>query len=557
MAAIALSALAGASSAAVVVDARQVSGRPLPNLSAVLTAWDGSTLNWTHDPDWPITNFVEYVELMTATGGRHARDLFVDPANTNVLDDYDFKPLVRLCRKARDYGILPYLKIGNVPAKFVAGCDPRRKQQGGKDGGSYGFNIRPPDDYEPYFRYLKACAAALKAEFGVADMRRWRYAVLTEANNAGQDGNSGWFSAKGARNADTLAAFLRLYETTLRAFECELGEGLTFGTHLLETDDLPMSFTCRDVVGRCRSLRLLPISYYLGHPDRDRVNAMTAYEWMTNVVGVVDASTVTGIDEGRICFSRPGTRSSDLRTRVVGQSYQAAFDVRLSKAVLDAGGEYIAAWGYFAGEDAAFSGVPTFSYFTGREIAKFAGCLRCEAAVSGERLPVGEVLDVVAAVSPDGHTVRAMVSRLRDKLEFATSRSTRLRVKLPPAFAPGEAATARVLTLDDRNNWFVEWQRDRRQQNIDDSAFWASPDDANPLLSLEREEARAFFKARLPAYRKRAAEVRPVEKTLAVNADGTADVSLDFTGNGAAFLELSARTACEGTWFGTIRGKTR
>ena len=42
--------------------------------------------------------FVEEMQFMTATGGEAARDLFKDPADRSVLDDYDFSPLVNACR---------------------------------------------------------------------------------------------------------------------------------------------------------------------------------------------------------------------------------------------------------------------------------------------------------------------------------------------------------------------------------------------------------------------------------------------------------------------------
>ena len=510
----------------VTADATKTSGDPLPNLSSMVCAWDGRRFGWTPNERYPITNFVEYVELMTATGGNEDRDM-----------DEDFAPLVDLCRKTLAYGLKPYLKLGNVPVRFTAGCDPRRRKLGGADGGSYGFNIRPPDDYEAYGRYMRACAASLRKTFGRDEVRSWLFSVLTEANNCGQNGDGGWFAAKGGDCAKTKAAFMRLYDVTVRAFEAELGEGLAIGTHLLDPrqDDMS-SFAYADVLAGCSPLRLLPVSYYFGNPDGDLIERAGQVPGLAEVMRAAGGWVISGIDEGRICFSRPGAKSKDLRTRTVGQSYQAAFNVRMAKSVLDAGGSYIAAWGLFAGTDPVFAGVPTFDYFTSREIAKFAGLSRCAAGVDGT-VPKKEALDAIAAVASNGRAVRIAVSRLRDKLEFAEPLDAEVRVVLPVSFVRGSGMSVSELTLDDRNNWFVDWERERREEGIADKDYWASPDDANPLMTLSEGPAREFFKSRLPAYAAKADRIAPCVRSVVVPPDGILSLPISFRGNGAVFIE--------------------
>ena len=511
----------------VCVTASETDGEPLPNLSSMAVAWDGRRLKWTPNGRHPVTNFVESVELMTATGGNAERDM-----------DEGFKPLLDLCRKALDYGLKPYLKLGNVPVRFTAGCDPRRKKLGGADGGAYGLNIRPPDDYEAYGRHMRSCAAALRDAFGRDEVRSWRFSVLTEANNCGRDGDNGWFAAKGGDRAATKAAFLRLYDVTVKAFEAELGEGLAIGTHLLYPcqDDM-VSFTYADVLAGCSPLRILPVSYYFGNPDGDLIEQAGQLPGLAEVMRAAGGRVVSGIDEGRICFSRPGAKSKDLRTRTVGQSYQAAFNVRMAKSVLDEGGSYIASWGFFAGEDPLFAGVPTFDYFTSREIAKFAGMRRCAARTDGTP-PEKEAVDAIAAVSQDGRTVRVAVSRLRDKLEFADSFDTTVRIVLPAGLKAAGRLTVSELTLDDRNNWFVDWERERREKGIKDADYWASPDDPNPLFSLADDSAKAFFKSRMPAYDAKADQIVPRVASFPVPPDGVLSLPVSFRGNGAVFFEL-------------------
>lgn len=246
---------------------------------------------------------------------------------------------------------------------------------------------------------------------------------------------------------------------------------------------------------------------------------------------------LSGLDEGRICFSRPGAKTRDLRTRTVGQSYQAAFNVRLAKTVLDAGGAYVASWGYFAGRDPLFAGVPTFDYFTAREIAKFAGMRRCEARMSGP-IPAKEAVDVVAAVSTDGRTLRVMLSRLRDKLEFTNALETAVRVTLPASLRSAVSLSVSLFTLDDRNNWFLDWERERHARGIADADYWASPDDSNPFFSLEDGPAKEFFISRLPVYEEKASRVVPHVSSVAVPPDGVLSLPVSFVGNGASFVKV-------------------
>ncbi len=107
--------------------------------------------------------FVKEIQFMTATGGEVSRDLFRDPTNRSVMDDYDFSPLVNACRNVVDQGLKPVIKTGNVPLKYSAA----NKMAG------HGVNMSPPDDYGIYFRYIQAMAQALADAFGLREVRTW------------------------------------------------------------------------------------------------------------------------------------------------------------------------------------------------------------------------------------------------------------------------------------------------------------------------------------------------------------------------------------------------
>jgi len=521
------------------VDATRL-GRTLPNTSQVLTVWNGTQVDWSlpDNPGYPTRGFVRYVEMMACTGGNASRDLFLNPTNRTVLDDYDFTRLLDACRGILTHGAKPYLKLGNVPAKFTADYD----------GGEFHMNIRPPTDHLVHYRYMKACAAALKAAFGRDEVRSWRFAVLTEADNIG------WFRAKSQDKTEIRKEFFRLYDFTARAFEEELGGGLAFGTHLLYPGDSCISqFTLQDVIAHCASgtnaatgkvgapLGLLTISYY-GHPDKDDLTQGR----MRGLKEVVDRAhaagftgLVTGVDEGRVIVSTPGRDRKDLCTRAVGASYEAAFDLRVVRSILDAGSDYFATWGYFSGPCDIGEGLPSHHYFTCREFARFAGLRRAEATVKGSPSK-HEELDAIAGVSEDGADVRLAVGRFRDKLVFTNRLETTAAVRLPKAFA-GRIVDVSVLTLDDRNNWFVDWEHDRAVNGIGNKDFSWSPDDFAVLAGrvLTTPRFRTLFAEKLqPVYARKAASVKPVARRLTVGKDAILTIPLDFVGNGAAFVSL-------------------
>ena len=534
------------SSIQVRIDATQM-GKRIPNTSQVLTVWNGATADWSlpDNPLYPTRDFVEYVELMACTGGNASRDLFKNPTDRTVLDDYDFEPLLRACRGILARGAKPYLKLGNVPVKYSRDYD----------GGEFSMNIRPPDDHLVHYRYMKACAEALKSTFGREEVRRWRFAVLTEADNIG------WFRAKSGDKAEIREEFFKLYDYTAKAFEDVLGPDLAFGTHLLYPGDANISqFSVADVVAHCSTgtnsatggrgapLRLLTLSYY-AWPNNDslepgRMKYLSGALTTARQAGFTNL--VTGIDEGRLIVASPGRDKSDLLTRAVGASYEAAFDVRIVRSLLDAGADYCATWGWFSGPKSSCQGVPSHHYFTCREFARFAGLKRVPVETGGE-MPEHEELDVIAGVSEDVHTIRFVVGRFRDKLVFTNRLAASVQVKLPPALAE-RTVSIETLTLDDRTNWYCDWERDRVNYGIKTEDYSWSPDDFAILGSrtLVSKEMRDLFATRLqPVYASRAATVRPVLRRTTVDAAGTVAIPVDFVGNGASFVLIKVTSKGE------------
>ena len=179
--------------------------------------------------------FVEEMQFMTATGGEAARDLFKDPADRSVLDDYDFSPLVNACRNVVEQGLTPVVKTGNIPQKYSTVSTI----------GTFGVNLYPPDDYNVYFNYIQAMAQTMVDTFGLEEVRTWRWGCFTEYENGD------WFQG-------TCEDYCKIYDYTVAALQSVLGFDIRIGAH---------SMTCseglwdeRDFIKHC----ITGTNYYTG-----------------------------------------------------------------------------------------------------------------------------------------------------------------------------------------------------------------------------------------------------------------------------------------------------
>ena len=163
-----------------------------------------------------IFEFVEYIQFMECSGGTETRDLFKDPLDKTVLDDYDFTLLIDNCRGVVELGAKPLLKLGNVPLKFS------------KDATTdVGFNMNPypPDDYNVYYNYIYALAKALVDEFGKDEVLTWRFGCMTEYENAA------WFFAGDEDPELSAESYCKLYDYTVQALIDAIGEDVFVGAH--------------------------------------------------------------------------------------------------------------------------------------------------------------------------------------------------------------------------------------------------------------------------------------------------------------------------------------
>ena len=506
-------------------------GRTLPNTQQTLVVWhlDRNSFGPTkRNREHDVLEFAEYVEVMGATGGNPQRDCFRNPADRSVLDDYDFSRLVEGCRGIVSMGLKPYLKLGNVPQKFSTDNNP----------GSFRMNIRPPDDYAAYGRYMTACAKALLDAFGREELLRWRFAVLTEFENGG------WFKDASGDAEKTFHAYCRLYETTVDAFTRTISPDLTFGVHAMAVieglwDERKF---IRYAAERKLPLKFVTASFYDEYPGK----FTTGHPLPRNIARLREAAEAAGltnlfyaVDEGRLLYGKTRKKKGDhLTLRIVGDTYQAAYDARIVKQLFDSGAEYFAAWGYLSGPNTHFDGLPSVSFHVARESARFKGMRRLPVSKAGCAAP-GVEADAVAALSPDGSTMRIMAYAFTNDL-FATG-TTRIGISVvPPPTWKGRKGRVTRCVVDDDANWFDEWRAERKRLNIGDERFSWSPDDPSPACSpgLSSAKDRAFFRKEIEPRLRPCAELKHVTVPLLTAADGSISLSSELPANAVLFVEL-------------------
>ena len=507
-------------------------GSALPNPSQMLTSWfvpelvDPETLAGC---EWDVREFAEWVEIMAATGGNASRDGYRDPKDRSVTDDYDFSKLVRGCRSILALGMKPYLKLGNVPMKLSSDIST----------GDFSINVRPPDDFAAYARYMAACAKALRAAFGKEELLEWRYAVLTEYENAG------WFQDVTKDPERTFHAYCLLYEKTVETFSREVSPDLTFGAHAMAmTEGLWderrfLSF----VAVRKLPLKFVTASFYDTRPGVF-TSGLTLPKTIAHLRDAAEtaglANLFFGVDEGRMWGGESaGKDNRALPLRIVGDTYQAAYDARIVRQLFDSGAEYFSAWGYFSGPNTWFDGVPSVSFHVAREAAKFKGLRRLSVTAEGSDRS-GLESAAVAAVDEAGRTIRIMAYSFTNDLHAAGTVRMRFAVHTPESWR-GRAVRLVRRRVDDGANWFPQWRKDRKALGLADDRFSWSPDDPAVLSGhglVGAKDRETFQTTLLPRYRTMA-RLEAVAETVECPVETSLVFDDEMQVNSALFAELA------------------
>lgn len=514
-------------------------GDVVPNTLSNINIWDMQGTNLFTNPrlneKYNIMEFVEYVQLMQCTGGNAQRDLFVDPTNYDVLDDYDFSPLIENCEGILTLGAKPHLKLGSVPMKY---------SQNAIKGANFDTNLYPPDDYDVYYNYMAAMAKALVDEFGAEEVLTWRFGVMTEFEN------SDWFMAPDGDPQKTAEAYCKLYDYTIAALQQEIGEDVFVGAHAMAvTEGL---WDEKIFIEHCASgtnyktgekgtrICFLSASFYDNLPG-EYTKGYTLPETIAHLqqlakdAGLEDL--IFGVDEGRVLWGlNSGADDNQLLTRMVGDTYQAAYDARLNKQLIDQGGDYFSSWGYLSG--GLYDGYPTVSYHVASRLYTFAGSKRVSVNPENKGVIYGAEVDALSAF--DGETLRIMAYNFKNDIEY--NKSADLSFSVDASVFNSDKVNVTVYTVDDSCNYFDEWRQDRVTYGIGDDCFGWSPDDPQieSTVTLKDPAARELYiKEQLAEKYEQCAQLTPVTYTADV-IDGNVVLDTSLAANGVVFFEITA-----------------
>jgi xylan 1,4-beta-xylosidase len=482
-----------------------------------------------------IFEFVEYIQLMQCSGGTAERDLFVDPLNKEVLDDYDFTRLLENCRGILNLGAKPMLKLGSVPLKYSSKATTEH---------GFGINPYPPDDYDVYYNYIYALATALVEEFGKEEVLSWRFGVMTEFENAD------WFIANDGKAKSAFEEYCKLYDYTVQALIDAISEDVYVGAHAMAVTE--GQWDERDFIKHCAEgknyktgekgsrLCYLSGSFY----DSDPENYTSGYNLPDTIKHLRDAAIEYGlidlefgIDEGRILEGvHAGSDSAELLSRTVGYTYQASYDARLITQMFNNDIDYFSAWGYLS--NGLLEGNPTVSYHVAKNAAGFAGTRLLPTAKQLAGNIEGADIGAVSSLDESTGTIRVMAYNFKNTLDYNQSIKTTFVINAPKY--DGQTFNVRAYVIDDNCNYFDDWCEDRKTYNITDACFAWSPDDPqidNPT-TLKDENARSiYFNELYPKY-KEASKLTPVDSTATVEY-GKLTLDIELAPHAVVFFEIT------------------
>lgn len=525
----------GISSVRYVVNAGRL-GDEIPNIVDNVNVWNMGTA--FYDPqiksDYDVTEFVKYIQLMQCTGGTPERDLFKNPYDTSTFTDYDFEPLIKNCRGILKLGAKPHLKLGGVPIKFTSDY---------VIGGDFSMNIYPPDDYEQYYTYIKAITQALVDEFGIDEVRSWRFGCMTEYENGG------WFQAKSGEPKDSMIAYCKLYDYTVQALIDVLGEDITVGAHSMTvTEGLwdEAEFIKHVAKGtnyatgkKGTKISFLSASFYDTTPGKytDGKTLPETIKYLKKYAKRYGLNNLFyGVDEGRILRGlNSGKNDDQLWMRITGYTWQAAYDARLFTQGINSGLDYFSSWGFLS--DGLFEGNPTVSYHVASNIAKLAESRKADVTKAVVKAGRGVESECLAGWNEETGTLRLMTYNFKNDINYSGKLNVSLKVKVPQ-IKKDEVTVVKYVVSDDCN-YFDEFLEDRKTYGITDDCFSWSPDDPtlDDTTTLCDENARNIYLNELKAKYADCSKLVPVYTTATVK-NGVIKLNDTLDASNVVFYEI-------------------
>ncbi len=519
------------------VDASQT-GNVLANPASNVNVWsiEGNPFVGAQaSEEYNIFEFVNYVQLMQCTGGSAERDLFVDPLDRTVLDDYDFTKLIENCRGVLNLGAKPMLKLGSVPLKYSANSISENY---------FGTNVYPPDDYNVYYNYIRAITEALVEEFGKDEVLSWRFGVMTEYEN------SAWFMTPDGDPEATAVEYCKLYDYTVAALTDVLGDDVFVGAHSMTvTEGLwdekifinhVANGTNYKTGEKGTRICYLSASFYDAKPG-EFTSGYTLPETIAYLRKCADKAglkdLIFGIDEGRIlCGNSRGTDDDQLLSRTVGYTYQAAYDARLYSQMFNNGINYFSSWGFLS--NGLIGGNPTVAYHVASNVAKFDGANLIKTEKTSDGYIFKAEVDAVSAYDTENETLRIMAYNFKNDVEYDKTADLDFTVSAPQFTSDKVKVTAYI--IDDDCNYFDEWIEDRETYGIGDDCFAWSPDDPqiDNETTLSAPDARELYINELREKYYECSKLEPSTYEVEI-VDGAIHLDITLNPNAVVFYEIT------------------
>ena len=505
-------------------------GKTVGNMVSTVNLWEmGKTFYDPQVNEEYGLDFVEYFQLMQATGGNYERDLFKDPYNTEVLDDYDFERLIKNCEGILSLGKKPWIKIGNVPMKY---------SKNARTAGM-GCNLLPPDDYDVYYNYLVAIFQALVNEFGQDEVLKWRFTAFTEFEN------SDWFACETAEQSAEHTC--KMYDYIVDALEKTVGEDVYIGAHAMAVieggwDEAIFIEHCANGTNyktgkKGTRLCFLSASYYEDCPGvvgKRKTLAETINYLRTTALKYGLDNLDYGVDEGRVLNgTEKGSNEYSLVSRTVGYIWQAGFDANIYGLMLDNDIDWFSHWDYYS--DGVLNGNPTLSYHISSLISRFKGSklLNVNSAKTG--YINNAVVKAYSAFDEKENTLRIMAYNYKNSLKYSESAKVKLDI-CAPQFS-GETVNVTEYVIDDDCNYFDEWLEDREEYGIDSTCFSWSPQCPCIGCTLVDANAKSLYETKLRAKYSQYCRLTPKSYTLPIE-NGKISIDASIGANNVVFYEI-------------------
>jgi hypothetical protein len=400
-------------------------------------------------------------------GTNFDRDLFKEPQNRNVLNDYDFSTLITACHNIVNQGLKPHIRLGNVPVKYSSSPAV----------GAFGTNVRPPDDYNVYYNYIKAIADAMKNEFGINEVKSWVWGMTAEIENRD------WFCANDETSISTKIEFFKMYDYTVAALQDSLGaSNVKVGVHsMIQVDGL---WDRLEFIDHCAfgtnyktgltgtQLNYIDFSYYEAQAGNsgELENISGALGLCQSVDKLRDRAIQDGLTNLEYGIGEAGI-GSDLDWRFIvnnnmGNSYEGSFDALIFKKLNDLS---IKSWSRWAlNTEVLWEGVPGVSSHVNYLAYKMLGENRVDAYKSGTPAESNDIVDSIAGFNSSANTIHVMAFNHNPSFTATGSEDAAINIKnIQPV--TGNTVTVKKWMIDDANgNFWPTWWADRASHGVSD-----------------------------------------------------------------------------------------